>query len=320
MISSLFLGSAALSLTGLLASPAAAQSGSTYTLDTEYSGSTFFDGFDFYTGADPTNGFVTYVNETEAETRSLISSADGSPAIMSVDDTTVLTANGSEGGRASVRITSQKSWTHGLFIADLNHMPGGICGTWPAFWTLGPDWPNYGEIDIIEGVNDATNNLMSLHTSANCTIAGADQTGTLQTDNCDTAVDDNSGCGVTADTTESYGTGFNNVDGGIYAMQWTSDYIRIWFFASGSVPSDITDGSPDPSGWGEPAANMEGSCDIDTHFADHQIIFDTTFCGDYGNAVWSSDTACSALASTCDAYVAANHSAFTDAFWSVNSV
>jgi hypothetical protein len=35
-------------------------------------------------------------------------------------------------GRNSVRLVSKKSWTHGLFIADIAHMPGGICGTWPA--------------------------------------------------------------------------------------------------------------------------------------------------------------------------------------------
>lgn len=54
-------------------------------------------------------------------------------------------------GRQSIRLTSKKSYNSGLIILDLAHMPGGICGTWPAFWTLGPDWPNHGEIDIIEG-------------------------------------------------------------------------------------------------------------------------------------------------------------------------
>ena len=320
MVSSLFLGSAVLSVAGLLASPAAAQSGSTYILDTEYSGASFFNGFDFFTAADPTNGFVTYVDEADAESASLISSGVGQPATFGVDHTTTLASDGSQGGRKSVRITSQKSWTHGLFIGDIAHMPGGICGTWPAFWTLGPNWPSNGEIDIIEGVNDATNNLMSLHTSPGCTIAGANETGTLQSSDCDTSVNYNSGCGVTSNTAQSYGAGFNGVGGGVYAMQWTSDYIRIWFFPAGSVPVDITAGTPDPSTWGEPAANMEGSCNIDSHFASHQIIFDTTFCGDYGNAVWSSDATCSAKASTCNAYVAGNPSDFADAYWSVNSV
>jgi hypothetical protein len=92
-------------------------------------------------------------------------------------------------GRSSVRISSKKSWgTGSLVVVDLAHVPGGQCGTWPAMWLLGPNWPWGGEIDIIEGkilrcckeaafggigewelmertgVNSNTKNLMSLHT------------------------------------------------------------------------------------------------------------------------------------------------------------
>ena len=51
-------------------------------------------------------------------------------AYIGVDHTNV--ASGA--GRASVRVTSKKAHNHGLFILDLAHMPGGICGTWPALW------------------------------------------------------------------------------------------------------------------------------------------------------------------------------------------
>jgi hypothetical protein len=44
-------------------------------------------------------------------------------------------------GRMSVRLESKQSYNQGLIIADIAHMPGSICGTWPAFWTIGPDWP-----------------------------------------------------------------------------------------------------------------------------------------------------------------------------------
>ena len=49
---------------------------------------------------------------------------------MGVDHTNIATGS----GRASVRLTSQKSYNHGLVILDLAHMPGGICGTWPALY------------------------------------------------------------------------------------------------------------------------------------------------------------------------------------------
>jgi hypothetical protein len=42
-----------------------------------------------------------------------------------------------------------------------------------AFWTNGPNWPNGGEIDILEGVNDYTNNQATVHTSAGCTLASS---------------------------------------------------------------------------------------------------------------------------------------------------
>lgn len=39
-------------------------------------------------------------------------------------------------GRPSVRLISNNTYTHGLFIFDATHMPTG-CGTWPAYWLLG---------------------------------------------------------------------------------------------------------------------------------------------------------------------------------------
>ncbi|OBT59795.1 hypothetical protein VE03_10744, partial [Pseudogymnoascus sp. 23342-1-I1] len=42
-----------------------------------------------------------------------------------------------------------------------------------AFWLFGPDWPNSGEIDIIEGVNNQATNIVTLHTAAGCAINNA---------------------------------------------------------------------------------------------------------------------------------------------------
>lgn len=47
---------------------------------------------------------------------------------MGVDHTNV----GKGRGRDSVRLQTKKAYQHGLFITDMGHMPGGVCGTWPA--------------------------------------------------------------------------------------------------------------------------------------------------------------------------------------------
>jgi hypothetical protein len=104
-----------------------------------------------------------YVDFSTATSAGYISSSDNGPAYIGVDHTSVLGSSGV--GRESVRIATSKTFTHRLFILDASHMPGGACGTWPAWWSFGPNWPNSGEIDIIEGVNSGTKDKMSLHTS-----------------------------------------------------------------------------------------------------------------------------------------------------------
>nr|ANC68156.1 endo-beta-1,3-1,4-glucanase [Evansstolkia leycettana] len=290
-----------------------------YVLQDDYGNSdSFFDKFTFFTGSDPTHGFVQYVDQATAENAGLIHASNGE-VYIGVDHTNV--ASGS--GRQSVRITSTNSYTHGLFIVDLAHMPGSICGAWPAFWMVGANWPNNGEIDIIEGVNQQTNNAMTLHTNEGCTIDNSGFTGTLVTSNCwinAPGQSTNAGCSIDSTSSQSYGTGFNNAGGGVYATEWTSNGISIWFFPRGSIPADISSGSPDPSTWGTPAASFGGSgCDIDSHFGAQQIVFDTTFCGDWAGNVWSSGS-CASLAGTCQDYVANNPSAFAEAYWYVNSL
>lgn len=127
-ISSLLLRSGVASLACLsLLAPGAAAS---YILEDNFSGSTFFSNFDFFTASDPTHGFVNYVDQATAQSKGLLTAADGSPATFGVDHTSVLNATGT--GRTSVRLSSKKTYTHALIISDIQHMPGGICGTWPA--------------------------------------------------------------------------------------------------------------------------------------------------------------------------------------------
>lgn len=288
-----------------------------YRMVDTYDAGNFFSAFSFFTGSDPTHGFVNYVSQSTAKSTGLISTSNNQ-VYLGVDHTT----SWPSGGRASVRLQSNKAYTHGLFIADISHMPGSICGVWPAFWLFGANWPNSGEIDIIEGANQQTTDSITLHTSAGCVInnAGSQYGTTTLTSDCN-AGNANIGCGVSTSNTNAYGDGFNNIGGGVYAMQWESSGIYVWFFPRGSIPQDIQNGNPVTGNWGLPVVAFNGGagCNIDSHFANHNIIFDTTFCGDWAGGVWSSGS-CAGMANSCQDFVNANPGAFAPAYWTINSV
>jgi beta-glucanase (GH16 family) len=310
--------SRAAGLVALLAGVAQAQ----YALDVTYDASNFLDEFSFFTEPDPTHGFVDYIGQQAALDSGLASVSNG-VLHMGVDATTMNPAN----GRRSVRISSNRSFTHGLILGDFEHLPSNVCGSWPAFWSHGDAWPSNGEIDILEGVNNQDATAVTLHTNPGCTITneGADPSTLLKGTDCG-AGNAFTGCGQQTTNTENYGSGANAVNGGIYALEWTSEAINMWFFprASTGIPQDILDGNPEPSLWPNPAARFVGGggCNIDDYFREHKIIFDTTFCGDWAGApdVWNNNPTCSALANTCVDYVSNNPEAFADVFWTVNSV
>ena len=92
-----------------------------YTLQDDYFGNgDFFSNFAFFDGADPTQGFVEYSGRID----SLISSLGSNAKMM------VSTEQNTPNGRPSIRITSNKSYQSGLVVLELDHMPGGQCGTW----------------------------------------------------------------------------------------------------------------------------------------------------------------------------------------------
>ncbi|KAJ3557447.1 hypothetical protein NPX13_g9922 [Xylaria arbuscula] len=297
-------------LSGLLS--LAAQAQGAYTIQDSYDTTNFFDGFEFFNGPDPTLGYVQYVDAVTANSTGLAGYANNG-IYLGVDYETQNPA----AGRASVRLTTKNAYTHGLIIADIAHMPAPVCGSWPAFWSFGPSWPSSGEIDIIEGVNQQDSTSITLHTSSGCQFSED----SFSSQDCGTPGDGTTGCGSSTGNTQSYGSGFNDNGGGVYALQWTSDAIKVFFFPRGSVPSDIDAGNPDPSTWGNPTASFSGgSCDIDAHFANHNIVFDTTFCGQWAGKVFGDDPTCAAKASTCEEYVGNNPADFQDVYWLINYV
>jgi hypothetical protein len=296
----------------LLLIPLSSQS-SHYVLKDRYDSANFFEAFNCFTGDDPTHGFVEYLSHPAATAANLIS-IDNSQVRIHVDHTNIAPT-----GRASVRLTSHKSYTHGLFIADIVHMPASICGTWPAYWLFGPNWPNSGEIDIIEGANDQATNLVTLHTAAGCVVNNAGSVSNTVTieENCNAK----SGCSVRTTGTDNFGTGFNAAGGGVYAMQWESSGVYVWFFPHSMVPADIKSGAPKTTSWGLPVVAFNGGseCYIDQFFGNMNIVFDTTFCGSWAGAAWGSSS-CAMLSDSCEAYVANNPLAFMESYWLINSV
>jgi hypothetical protein len=309
----------------LLASTLFTSGIATYTLAQDYTGANFFNGFEFFTGADPTSGHVQFVDMRTANSTGIAGIMSGGSAnnavYLGVDSSTVAPQ-----GRGAIRVTSTQTFQHALVIADIAHMPGGICGTWPAMWMLGANktWPDGGEIDIVEGVNAQVGNKMTLHTTAGVSVQnGTDFSGELVTPNCDINApgqDKNAGCQIADTQSLTFGSGFNAANGGVYATEWTSDFIKIWLFPRGSIPSDVASGNPNPSdAWGTPNSLFQGNFNMDTHFQDLQIIFDTTFCGQWAGVDWTTSS-CASLAPTCESYVTNNPSAFADAYWAINAL
>ncbi|PIL30890.1 hypothetical protein GSI_07059 [Ganoderma sinense ZZ0214-1] len=302
---------------------------SPWKLAKSYQGNSFFDGWDFFTGDDPTHGIVDYVDQGTAQSANLTEINSDGHAIMRVDTTPTVSGN-----RRSVRITTTYSYTGGLVLLDAVHMPTG-CGTWPAFWSNGPNWPAGGEIDIVEGVNDYSDNQATIHTSHGCTIPSSDSSklgisgNVVGGTNCAAAETNNAGCGMTATQSNTYGVGFNNNGGGVYAMQWVDKGISVWFFQRNNIPSDISANAPLPDNWGTPMAFWPATdCAPFKFFDSHSAIFDTTLCGDWAGNVWNDagapgqEQSCAARVgiSTCEDFVRNHGAAFADAYWEVNYV
>lgn len=176
--------------------------------------------------------------------------ASDSTAVIRVDTSTQNQTN----GRMSVRLTSNNQYDDGLFIFDVVHTPYG-CATWPALWLTDPDnWPEHGEIDVMESNNKATKgNDMTLHTSKDCKMnVKRKETGSAGYSNCLATANDNAGCGVTGKKASS-GEEFNDNGGGVSVFrskgkeivtdigstrstQWSSETPE---FESGCLPATI---------------------------------------------------------------------------------
>ncbi|KAL4062153.1 glycoside hydrolase family 16 protein [Scleroderma citrinum] len=293
-------------------------SAGTYQSTSNLVGQGLLDAFYWQTISDPSNGRVNYVSESTAQSSGLVS-VSGNQVTLRADSTSYLDPSGP--GRNSFRLESNNQYTTHVAVFDIAHMPEG-CGTWPA--EVGANWPSQGEVDIVEGVDNQSPNLSSLHTSSGCSMPQSrSMTGTPKGSlNCDVYATSNTGCGVYTNDQKSFGPSFNGNGGGWYAIERSSSFIKIWFWERGSsVPGDVRNPGPsvNTNNWGTPAAYYPNTdCDLSSHLGPHNIIINLTFCGDWAgdSGVYSS----SGCPSTCVDYVNDNPSAFDNAYFTFNSI
>uniref|UniRef100_A0A8H7NEI5 GH16 domain-containing protein n=1 Tax=Bionectria ochroleuca TaxID=29856 RepID=A0A8H7NEI5_BIOOC len=301
-----------------------------------YDATNFFDEFSFweskfgtgdYNDIDPAKGHVNYLSKDNALSQGLAKYKDNE-VYLGVDTTSVL-KGAYNPGRPSVRLESKQAYNRGLFIARFSHLPQATCGLWPAFWTYGKDWPNDGEIDIYEGWNDATFNGPALHTGnsakyGQCKISNDGQTGVVKTDNCDNTYSNeplqyqNQGCAV-----NDYAAPYGAANGGVYAMEWTSDSIKLYSWSTGNAPANVNSDSPDTDTWGQPNVYLKNSmCNVDGHFSNQKLVINLDFCGEPAgfDSEWSKSCKAKTNTATCIDYISQNPSAFVNAFFQIKDI
>lgn len=319
---------------GLLGTPAVATAPtSQYKLVTEHSHPNFFDGFTLFDQGDPTLGAVKYVDFATAKDNDLIGwiyheDTQSSNAFIGLDYHGKNVSN-----RNSVRLTGKQTYSAGtLTVIDVRHIPTGP-SLWPAVWYLAPQapWPDNGEMDIMEWVNDNTYNSMTLHTGEGCTVANspADYLGNLLSTDCH-AKNGSEGCSIPAPlgykydgkTVATAGPQFNSQGGGIYVHEWTPKSISVWLFPRDSMPQDLKNGNPNPSSWTQkPLAKFSGSgCDLTKAFSPQQLIINIDVCGSWTGKAFKGHWATDDNWNHCVDYAANNPEEFKDAYFEFESI
>ncbi|KAK7438036.1 hypothetical protein VKT23_018204 [Stygiomarasmius scandens] len=291
-----------------------------YTLEDMYQGESFFDNWNFFSEPDPTQGLVDYQSKDNALSKGLAFVQDG-VTVLAVDNSTTIPSGSN---RASIRIESKKHYTTGLFIADFVATPFG-CSTWPAWWSYGQtDYPNSGELDIIESVNRLSSNFLTFWRagSAQCTFPDSSHgsaTGSITDESkCTTGTTEQINCAFEDGSGNGWGEGFNNAGGGVYAHLINAEGIKIWHFSRASIPADITSKNPNPSSWGAPVAQWgSDSCDVLERIVDQTLTINISLCGSWAgdDDVWST----SGCPGTC-ADTVADPANFDNARWKINYV
>ncbi|KAK0441126.1 glycoside hydrolase family 16 protein [Armillaria borealis] len=281
-----------------------------WTLKTPLKGQDLIDYFHYDVEAADNDGVANYVDGGSSGLVYL----DGDENVIIAIDTAETVAL-----RNSVRMVSSTTFNPGyLFLFDIKEIPA-ACGTWPAVWFTGSNWPEDGEIDVVEGVNYYTKNIVSIHSGDGCTMSSSTLSSLVQASlvvqgdsNCNADVS-TTGCGLSLDSTSSFGLPFNQADGGVYALQFTESGISMYFWNTGSVPDDILLTLATPT----------------SHFKDLMMVINTNLGGTFAGAdIWSTENAggqgssCAEITGNSDAanYILNTGSAYTDVHFSFRGI
>jgi hypothetical protein len=279
--------------------------------------------FKYFTAADPTNGTVQY-----GEYPDLLVKVDQDSLQINIGKISI-----SGEIPKSIRLTSTKTYDHGLFVLDIKRMPA-AAGIWSAWWLTSVEtgsntWACNGEIDIIESVNsdprkimewanDNTYGASTLHTNELPSGSKCIQNGVLPqgSDNCqkpsnssDTTTYNYScgcgknkvcpylGCDYKFPTNNSAGWRFNEDGGGIYAMELTpvTNQITVWFWSRNDKLMPKTWDNPETENWKTEQGNTIKFNPCPGHFKKLALVLNTTLCGDWAGNTWGGPNTDSAL-------------------------
>ncbi|UNI20542.1 hypothetical protein JDV02_006620 [Purpureocillium takamizusanense] len=154
-----------------------------------------------------------------------------------------------------------------------------------------------------------------------CNIDSVNTTGELVTSNCDNFYQNPpyqwqyQGC-VVNDKKGPWGSD----KGGVFAMEWTKDFIKVFTWNSGQEPANIASETVDTSTWGLPVAALRSdNCDVDGIFKNQRLVLNIALCGDAVQPNWASCQA-STGESLCSTYISRNPEALANAFFKIKDI
>jgi len=189
------------------------------------------------------------------------------------------------------------------------------CSVWPAFWTVGANWPDGGEIDIVEGVNNNPTLVLFLASPASPMSPLCAGINTLSIPAVGLTVlplrrhllpqmavrlsrvmyltwtaEVHPRMTLVVHCPIPIAALLVKTSSGVFALLRDDNTgIKIWHFARNSIPLDAHSGKPDPSSWPPSSAFLStADYDIASHFSPQHLVLDTTLCGGWGGGEYPS--------------------------------